>query len=400
MSTHSPTHSAPPPKETAASPQKPGTASHLKAADERAKADQCDPGEARFRTVFDHSPQGNKIIDSELTIRQANPAVVAMLGLTRLDELVGHQILEFAHPDFRADWHRLQEELWTHKTPYFVLETCLVRPSGTAFWCQVTSVLFADEAGELGYTTLEDIDARKALEVAHRRLYEAQETVLHLVAHDLKNPIANIQLLVDLLERDAGTASPTPASPAPETTRFLALIKDACAEANALLQDVLYLGQLEVTTLEKYRLDVNAFLDSQLAVHRVVAQEKAIALTLEVPPQGLLGALNPDKFGRVVANLLTNALKFTPPGGQVTVGAQAHASGVRLWVQDTGVGIPAALQAHVFDKFSTAQRAGLYGEATTGLGLYITQQIVQRHGGTIWLESREYAGTTVFIDLP
>ncbi|MGI4871983.1 MAG: sensor histidine kinase [Janthinobacterium lividum] len=261
-------------------------------------------------------------------------------------------------------------------------------------------MLFEDEAGELGYTSLEDIDARKALEVAHQRLYKAQETVLHLVAHNLKNPIANIQLLVDLLERDAFGASPAPTSAAPGTARFLTLIKQACDQANDLLQDVLYLGQLEATPLEKYRLDVNAFLDAHLVVHRVAAQEKGITLTLEVPPAGLPAAVNPDKFGRVVANLLTNALKFTPPDGRVTVGAQAHAGRVRLSVQDTGVGIPAELQAHVFDKFSTAQRAGLYGESTTGLGLYITKQIVQRHSGTIWLENREHAGTTVFIDLP
>ncbi|MGI4871984.1 MAG: hypothetical protein ACRYFX_12500 [Janthinobacterium lividum] len=57
-----------------------------------------------------------------------------MLGLTSFDELVGRKILDFAHPDFRADWHRLQQELWAHKTPYFVLETCLLRPDGTSFW--------------------------------------------------------------------------------------------------------------------------------------------------------------------------------------------------------------------------------------------------------------------------
>jgi two-component system sensor histidine kinase VicK len=68
-------------------------------------------------------------------------------------------------------------------------------------------------------------------------------------------------------------------------------------------------------------------------------------------------------------------------------------------VQDTGIGIPTELQAYVFNKFSAAARAGLYGESTNGLGLYITQQIVHLHGGKIWLESRENEGTTVFIDL-
>jgi two-component system sensor histidine kinase VicK len=368
-------------------------------ADNQAQAAESKPSESRFHTVFNHSPFGNKIIDAELTIHQANPAVLAMLGLTRLDELVGHKIVEFSHPDYTQEWEKLQKELWGHKTPYFELETCLVRPDGSTFWCQVTSVLFADEAGELGYTTLEDITPRKELEEKNKRLYEAQETILHLVAHDLKAPIANIQLLVDLLERGASREGTTAVDSPLEATRLFQLIKEACEEANTLLKDVLYLGELDAHKLEKYRLDFNDFLDALLAVHRLDAQAKGIELTLEVPAKVLHASFNPDKFRRVVTNLLTNALKFTPAGGRVTVRLQAHQDGVRLSVQDTGVGIPTELQAHVFNKFSSSARAGLYGDSTNGLGLFITQQIVQLHGGRIWLESRENEGTTVFIDL-
>ncbi|MGI4741611.1 MAG: PAS domain S-box protein [Janthinobacterium lividum] len=136
-------------------------------ADHQALADRYEQTQARFRTVFEHSPLGQKIIDSDLTIRQANPAVVAMLGFTHTTDLVGRKIMDFAHPDHRADWHRLQAQLWAHETPYFVLETRLVRQSGVAFWCQVTSVLFPDEAGEMGYTTLIDVDEQKQRELAN-----------------------------------------------------------------------------------------------------------------------------------------------------------------------------------------------------------------------------------------
>ena len=130
-------------------------------------ASRYEQTQVRFRTVFEHSPLGQKIIDADLIIRQANPAVVAMLGFTQTADLVGHRILEFAHPDHRADWHQLQIQLWTHERPYFVLETRLIRQSGSAFWCQVTSVLFPDEAGEMGYTTLIDVDEQKRREQAN-----------------------------------------------------------------------------------------------------------------------------------------------------------------------------------------------------------------------------------------
>ncbi|UOQ69611.1 PAS domain-containing protein [Hymenobacter volaticus] len=71
--------------------------------------------QARFRTVFENSPLSQKIITPDLTIRQANQVVVEMLGCTRVEGVVGHKILEFAHPDHRADWQQLQERLWEHK---------------------------------------------------------------------------------------------------------------------------------------------------------------------------------------------------------------------------------------------------------------------------------------------
>jgi two-component system sensor histidine kinase VicK len=366
---------------------------------QQAKADKYEQSQVRFRTVFDRSPLGQKIIDADLIIRQANPAVIAMLGLSHAEELVGRPILDFTHPDHRADWQRLQESLWAHETPFFTLETCLVRQDGASFWCRVTSVLFQDEEGELGYTTLEDISARKELEISHQRLFAAQETMLHLVAHDLQSPVNNITMLVNLLRDDAALRTLPAEDAGQELHAFLNLIDEACATVHILLQDVLFLGQLEASRLEKHHTDLGSFLNERLKVFRVAAQAKGIALVLDIPRQPVPAAIHADKFGRILDNLLSNALKFTPAGGQIHVRLQQQEGRVRLLVQDTGLGIPAALQPHVFDKFSAAARQGLYGDTTTGLGLFITKQIVELHHGKIWLESKEHEGTTFFIDL-
>ncbi len=318
-----------------------------------------------------------------------------MLGMAHPDELLGRALLEFAHPDHRDDWRYLQERLWTHKLPSFSLETCLVRPEGSSFWCRVTSVLFDDQGQELGYTTVEDIDDRKSLEIWHKRLYDAQETILHLVAHDVKTPIAHIQLLADLLRRELAL----PAGALPATGQYLALIQRACEDIHVLLKDLLYLGELDAARLQKERTDLGAFLEAQLVVHRLAAQEKGIALAVEVPPASVQANLNRAYFGRVVHNLVSNALKFTPAGGHVWVRVSEQAGRALPAVQDTGVGIAAEMQPAVFDKFTPAKRAGLYGDTTTGLGLFITQQIVRLHGGRIWLDSREGEGTTFFVEL-
>ena len=157
-------------------------------AEQQQAADQrYERSQDRFLTVFKNSPQGQKVIGPDLTIRQANQALATMLGLKTPKQVVGRKIMEFAHPDFVQDWQQLQHELWEHKKPYFVLETCLIRVDKSVFWCRVTSVLFSDEDGELGYTSLEDISERKHVEEERDRnlhLLEQAEAVAGLGSWD------------------------------------------------------------------------------------------------------------------------------------------------------------------------------------------------------------------------
>jgi two-component system sensor histidine kinase VicK len=215
----------------------------------QALADRYAESQVRFHTVFENSPFGQKIIDSDLVIRQVNPAVLAMLGSARPDEVVGHRIQEFAHPDYQEDWRFLQERLWAHKMRRFTLETRLVRGDGSSFWCQVTSMRFPDNGEELGFTQLEDISDRKALELSLKRLYDTQETIMHLISHDVKTPVVQIQLLTDLLQRQLDAASLV-TDDAQDTAKYLTLIRRACADANKLLQDVLWLGSLDARDVQ------------------------------------------------------------------------------------------------------------------------------------------------------
>ncbi|AIZ63973.1 hypothetical protein PK28_10255 [Hymenobacter sp. DG25B] len=371
----------------------------LTATQHQAHHDRYEQSQARFRTVFENSPLGQKIITPDLTIRQVNQAVVAMLGFTNPQELIGRKIREFSHPQYSADWQHLQQQLWQHKMPHFTLETCMIRADGTSFWCQVTSVLFPDEGGELGYTILEDVSGRKGLEASLKRVYDAQETILQLATHDIKNPIAQIELLADLLQRELISRNGE-APPPPEMVHYLSLIQHACTHANTLLEDILYIGDLDEHGLQKNPTDLNAYLTQHLAVHRLAAQEKGVALALDLPDEPQYAPIQPEKFGRVLDNLLSNAIKFTPAGGKITIGLREEGGKARITVQDTGIGIPGKLHANLFEKFNPTRRAGLQGEVTTGLGLFIARQIVELHGGHIWLESKEKDGTTFFVELP
>jgi two-component system sensor histidine kinase VicK len=103
---------------------------------------------------------------------------------------------------------------------------------------------------------------------------------------------------------------------------------------------------------------------------------------------------------QVLTNLVSNAIKFTPDGGHIRVTFEPCPECVRIHVVDNGVGIPAALQPHLFERFTKARRPGLRGEETTGLGLVLCKTIVDWHQGKLLVTSQEGQGTTVTIELP
>jgi len=116
----------------------------------------------RFKTIFDESSFGNKIIDEELVIIQVNAALMKILGYDKT-ELLGRKIIEFTHPEFVSEWEKLRIELWSpsnHRTS-FSIDTCLIKKDKSVIWCHVTSILFLDNGNCLGYTIFEDITVRK-----------------------------------------------------------------------------------------------------------------------------------------------------------------------------------------------------------------------------------------------
>ncbi len=351
----------------------------------------------RFETIFYKSKLGNKIIAPDLRIIQINEVFQAMLGYSE-KEIIGTKIITFAHPDFIYHWHELQESLWTKQIPSFQIETCLVKKDGSVLWCQVTSIVFRDNETTLGYTIVEDISKRKALELELKKLYEYQETIMHMVAHDLKGPLNNIKSLNDFLIKDLKKLTVVEANKKDRIFAFTSMISETCEKAYAIIKDLLLIGEFKSEhAFEK--MDLKTFIDSHLPVLGIEAHKKGIVLGFDYPSEPVHAHINEGKFARVVENLLSNAVKFTNPGGQVTISLKKEGQKVILQVSDNGIGIPANLQSSIFNKFTKANRKGTEGEATTGLGLYIVKQIVDMHKGKIWVESEESKGTSFFIEL-
>ena len=146
--------------------------------------------------------------------------------------------------------------------------------------------------------------------------------------------------------------------------------------------------------------DVPAAIANAMTLIRERAQRHNIALALDADPQ--LGEIVADerKFKQILLNLLTNAVKFTPDGGQIKVAARRSADGLVVAVHDTGIGIAPEDKQAVFEEFRQVGRSYTNKQEGTGLGLTLTRKFVELHGGRIWLESEPGKGSTFTFTIP
>jgi len=242
------------------------------------------------------------------------------------------------------------------------------------------------------------VDQKAVLEQQNeelRRLHDQQNIFLGMAAHDLRNPIGAIQMLAAILN--------TPEAPVSEDRRkqFIQRIYGQAANMLALLDDILDVSQIEsgTFTLAPVPLDLGAALDEAVQHHDVLARSKGTSVRLHAVPPALVRA-DPLRLRQVLDNLISNAVKFSPPGSVVTVGARPHDRMWRVAVRDQGPGITRDDQEKLFTAFSRLSARPTGGERSTGLGLAITRQVVLAHGGQIGVKSTPGQGATFWFTLP
>ena len=186
----------------------------------------------------------------------------------------------------------------------------------------------------------------------------------------------------------------------PRQRQFLGIVERNAERLTMLIRDLLFVAQVNANALRIDRRDVDLAELASAAVDsaRVAAEAKGLTLSLEVEP--VRTEADPSRIAQLFDNLVSNAIKFTPAGGTVTVRVGHIGEQAVLEVEDSGMGIPEEEQQHLFERFfrtSSARRQEIPG---TGLGLAICRAIAEAHGGTIEAESAEGVGTTFRVTLP
>ena len=249
----------------------------------------------------------------------------------------------------------------------------------------------------------EELARRSALALDNARLYrtaqqaiDARDDVLAVVSHDLGNPLSAIRIGTTLLLSGLSEAEKQEGG-----WKHIVGIRNSAEQMERLIKDLLEVKRIEAGQLsvERSKVNVAPLVSEAIELHSTIAEGKSVNLRSTV--NGDLPPVYADRerILQTFSNLLGNAVKFTPSGGEVRIEAEAHPQEIIFTVIDSGPGIAAADQPHVFDRYwqAKAQRRGSQG---IGLGLVIVKGIIEAHGGRVWVESEVGAGSRFSFSLP
>ncbi len=235
---------------------------------------------------------------------------------------------------------------------------------------------------------IEDITQQRAAEEA-RHNFVAQAT------HELRTPLTNIRLYVETAI-DEGENDPA------TRAKCLNVINGETRRLERIVGEMLSVAEIEAGSFTAHFDDVrlDALFAELVEDFREPARDKKIALNFKLPPKFPIFTGDRDKVVLAIHNLIGNALKYTPSGGQVTVSVEVDATQVRVAVQDTGIGISEQEQDRVFERFYRAKDPRVERITGTGLGLTLAREVARLHGGDVTVDSQLDKGSTFTVSLP
>jgi signal transduction histidine kinase len=252
-----------------------------------------------------------------------------------------------------------------------------------------------DEMADLSRTFNEMAVQLQAAEHKQRALMNMRRDLIAWVSHDLHTPLASMRAIVEALSDGVAADADT-------EQRYLATLQKDILELSELIDDLFQMTQLDAggLALEYDQSSLVDLLSDTLESFRALAERQGIDLIISAAPQVDTVYMDTRRIGRVLNNLIGNALRHTQPGGSVHVDAERIPGGVRVQVADTGEGIAPEDLPFVFDRFYRSEKSRSRETGGAGLGLAIARGIVEAHGGEISVESVSGNGSTFSFTLP
>lgn len=346
---------------------------------------------SKFSTMLETAGMGIALVDRDGKVAQANGALREIL--LRDDAAVRRRALAelFYDPDGGTALADMYGELMAGKRDHYRLESYCTRRSGEIAWVNMTVAALRGPSagGDAAIAMVEDITDKRQAQAAliHAERLAVAGKLAASLAHEINNPLQAIIGCVGLAE-EATVAGESPAE-------YLALARTELRRVSDMVSRMRDLHR-SPRAYRMRRTQVNDLLEQVLALSRRQCEERQVTVTQDLDPSTPLIAAATDQLRQVFLNLVVNALEAMPDGGALRVRSETTAdpAGVRVTVADDGVGIPPENLPHIFKAFYSTKPGG------TGIGLAITQDIVERHRGRIEVESQVGAGTEFSVWLP
>lgn len=353
--------------------------------------------EQRYRNLVELSRDWIWECDANYQLVYSNAQVFPLLGYAP-EMVVGQTITSLMEAESATQFLQTMADLSSDR-PSTQMEVWLRQSSGTTISVE-TSGLARFDGGEVqGYQGIaRDISNRKQAEheirtalLRQKEINEFQSRFVSVISHEFRTPLTVIQSSADILQNIPCTES--------DREELLARIEAAVRHMTLLVDDVVTVGQAEAGKLKAspVRLDFGEFLQGLLHEFDVLAQPRH-RIVFQGSDRPIEMSVDHKLMRQMITNLLSNAMKYSPNGGEITVSLKHHNHQAILEVADCGIGIPEQDQSKLFDCFHRAQNVGTI--PGTGIGLFITKECVRLHRGSISVKSQVGAGTTFTIHLP
>ncbi|MFO7728286.1 MAG: PAS domain-containing sensor histidine kinase [Desulfonatronovibrio sp.] len=355
----------------------------------------------RLQSILNHSPLLISEFDLDGRYLLVNPAVAGIFQLEpfqvvekTFDELLPAEMVKIFR-DRIAQVQSAASSIHVDDSLHFGRE---VRHFLT------TLFPLTDDAGEISSigAIAHDITERKRAEEKikniNQQLQKAnaeKDKIFSIIAHDLKSPMAGIFGTSKILASEAESLSR-------EDIRLVSSEMHKSTENTlALLNDLMQWARMSQGGMDfsPEKCSLYELVNSSLYTARDMAARKGIAINADIP-QNLVVLVDQPMINTVIRNVIFNAVKFTPQGGNISLTAGEMGSDVKLCVQDDGIGMDEAILSTIFSVDKSKRQLGTEGEKGTGLGLILCKEFVEKHGGKIWAESEPGKGAKVFFTLP
>jgi len=349
--------------------------------------------------IVTHAPLGIARVGTNMKIIDVNPRMAALMRVEPA-QMIGKQVAAFLDPGEFTRVFELFQPLWNGAVETTESDSRAVRGDRTSAWLHWSATTVRNSAGRIEYflAMYEDTDAQHAANeaaTAHlagiERLNQLKSEFITLVSHEFRTGLVGIQGFSEMIRDSDLTVE--------DVKAFAADINKDAQRLNRMINDMLDLDRIEAgrLTLRMESVDINTVL--QEAVERARASSEHHTINVDLDSTGPAAHCDADRVAQIIANLLTNAVKYSPDGGQILVSNRVRDGFVEIGVRDHGVGIAPEFAKRLFSRYERYEKTSgkIIG---TGLGLAIARQIVEMHGGRIWVDTAVGAGSEFRFTIP